>query len=127
MEMIFLHNFLPSTRLFFLSPFCLLDRWLLILGEEVWHLPSVEQVVDVFNKDLVIDLGVAEEEHGLDTIASCAPDQLPQVLLPLLEAVRLRDGDLEGLDAADVGGQAAQALPSRADCLLPGNRLPSRP
>ena len=60
---------------------------LLITGKHVWHFAAVEQVVDVFNKGLILDLGVAEQEDGVLGLASSPAQDALQILPPLHFAI----------------------------------------
>ena len=64
---------------------------LLITGEHVRHFATVEQVVDVLNKRLVLDLSIAEEENSVLGFSSCPAQDAFQILPPLNLAVALRN------------------------------------
>ncbi len=55
---------------------------LLVRGEHVGHFSAVQEVVDVLNKGLILDLGVAEKEDSVLALTSCPAQDALQILPP---------------------------------------------
>mmetsp|Transcript_13243 Transcript_13243/g.37393 ORF Transcript_13243/g.37393 Transcript_13243/m.37393 type:complete len:219 (+) Transcript_13243:4609-5265(+) len=83
----------------------------LVVREHVGHLATVQQVVDVFHKRLVLYLSVAEQKQRRLPLCTCHLGDPLQILAPVIRAVALRDLHLLCAHAVDESCQAAEALP----------------
>mmetsp|Transcript_3268 Transcript_3268/g.5386 ORF Transcript_3268/g.5386 Transcript_3268/m.5386 type:complete len:296 (+) Transcript_3268:3168-4055(+) len=86
----------------------------LVLGKQIGHLASVQDVVDVLQKRLVFKLSVGKQKHRR---RRCAPGLFQhafQVLPPLVRGVGLADFDGEELVVGHERRDANQALASTA-------------
>ena len=61
----------------------------LISGKHVWHFATVEQVVDVLHKSLILDLRVTEQENSVLGLSTSTAQDTLQVFPPLNLAIAL--------------------------------------
>jgi hypothetical protein len=87
---------------------------LFFTAEQVGHFVSIEQIVDIFDKRLILDFAVSEKEDSRLVLATTLLQDPLEILLPFQLAVSFRDFNLENLVFADLRGQPGQALPARA-------------
>jgi hypothetical protein len=68
---------------------------LFIGWEHIGHLSSVQHVVDVLNKRLVLYLAVRKQEHDALAVTTSASQEALEVVPPVSTAVILADLDLQ--------------------------------
>eukprot|EP00968_Pinguiococcus_pyrenoidosus_P021796 scaffold2923_cov313-Pinguiococcus_pyrenoidosus.AAC.4 len=88
------------------------DGHLFVVREDVGDLAVVEHVVDVLDEHLLLDLGVAEEEHQRLRPRPRGDQDPLQVLAPLRHVVALADLNLNHARTRHVRRQACQRLPA---------------
>jgi len=85
---------------------------LFFIAEQIGDFVCIEQVVDIFDKGLILDFAVSEQEDSGLVFATGLLEDALEVLLLLQLAVGLGDLYLEDLVLADLSGQAGETLSS---------------
>mmetsp|Transcript_49837 Transcript_49837/g.161249 ORF Transcript_49837/g.161249 Transcript_49837/m.161249 type:complete len:205 (+) Transcript_49837:4569-5183(+) len=87
---------------------------LFVRREQIWNLTGVQEVVDVLHKALLLDLRVAEQEHGLLAIPTSLREHFLHVLPERHDVVAFRNLDLVHRHIRHEASKPGATLPARA-------------
>ena len=90
----------------------LLDLDFVFRSEQVGHFSSIQNIVHIFQKALLLDLDIGEEEGGGFAPSSALLEQGSHIFSPLLQSVVSLNFDLVDFKVGHLGGKTSQTLSS---------------